>query len=181
MGEATLMQDTNTTPEIAQAMQPVLAGIKGITSTTVMSNRGVTTKTDLKTPATSSAQAKQYLDQVKGATAASSAELPEEAVGVGAKWESKQQTKVQAAAVEQTASYELTALDGDKLTTKFTATEAGAKSASGINANVTGTATVDLSKVLTPSAQINSHMEVPVGRDKNTVVKMDVSISVDAQ
>ena len=47
--------------------------------------------------------------------------------------------------------------------------------------NVTGTATVDLTKVVTPSAQINAHTEVPIGKDKSVIVKMDVSMSVESQ
>jgi len=181
MGEATLVQDTNTTPEVAQAMQPVLAGLKGITGTVVMSNRGVTKKTDIKAPANANPQARQFVDQIKGATAASSVEFPEEAVGVGAKWDSKEQTKVQGATVEQTGSYEVTSLEGDKLTAKFTGgVDAGSKAAAaGMNVSVSGTATVDLSKVVAPTAEIHVHTELPMG--KAGVMKEDVTMSIEAQ
>jgi len=184
MGEATLVQDTNTPPEVAQAMQTALAGIKGVTGTSVITSRGLMKKSDIKTPATANAQARQFIEQIKQATTSLSLELPEEAVGVGAKWQVKQQTKVQAATVEQTGTYELTALDGDKLTAKFNETEEAAgkaAAATGISGSVSGTATVDLSKVVAPAVEVHIHNEVPMGRDKNVLMKMDISISIEAQ
>lgn len=181
MGEATLVQSTNTTPEVAQVMQPVLAGIKGTTGTTTISSRGVTKKMDIKAPA--NPQARQYVDQIKQATTSFSVELPEEAVGSGAKWGVKEQTKVQATTVEESGTYELAGLEGDKLMIKFSGgVESGGKAAaSGVNGSVSGTMTVDLSKAVAGSAQINVHQEVPVGRDKSQLVKMDVSIGLEAQ
>jgi len=182
MGEATLVQDTNTTPEAAQAMQAALAGIKGITGTTIMSDRGVTKKSEIKAPATATPQARQLADQVKQATSGFSVELPEEAVGSGAKWEVKEQTKVQATTVEQSGTYELTSLDGDKLTAKFSGSmEAGTKAAaSGASGTVSGTVNADLSKAVSPSAEVNVHTEL-IGRDKNPIMKMDLSVSIQAQ
>ena len=63
-------------------------------------------------------------------------------MGVGAKWAVKQQTKVQASSVEQTGTYELVSLEGDKLTAKLSADLAasgGRNGASGASGNVAGT------------------------------------------
>jgi hypothetical protein len=183
MGEATLLQDTNTTPENVQAMQAAVAGIKGITATTIMSNRGVTKKSEIKAPATASPQARQLADQMKQVSSAFSMELPEEPVGSGAKWEVKEQTKVQASSVEETRTYEMTSVDGDKLTAKLSAgVDSGSKAAaSGVSGSASGTVNADLSKAVAPSAEVNVHTELPMGRDKNAIMKMDVSISIQAQ
>lgn len=183
MGEATLAQDTNTPPEVAQGMQTALAGVKGLTGTTVISSRGLVKKSDIRTPATANPQARQFMEQIKQATSSVSVELPEEPVGVGAKWEVKQQNKVQGATIELTGTYDLTSLEGDKFTAKFNETEASAASkagaASAMSGNVSGTATVDLSKVVAPAVEVHVHNEVPMG--KNVLMKMDISISIEAQ
>lgn len=184
MGDVVLTQATNTAPEIAQGMQTALAGIKGITGTTIMTSRGLVKKMDTKLPANANAQARQYMDQIKEAATALSAELPEAAVGVGAKWEVNEQTKVQGSTVDEKTSYELTAMDGGTFTTKFNeemdATAGGKAAASGVGTSVTGTSSVDLSKVV-PSGEAHIHTEVPMGKDKSVVAKMDVSMSIVVQ
>jgi len=185
MGEATLVQDTNTTPEIAQQMQPALAGIKGNSSTTVMSSRGLVKKTDSKTPANANPQARQYLDQIKEISSALGTELPDEAVGVGAKWEVKQQTKAQGATVDEKMIYEMTALDANKFTIKcdedLDAMAGGKAAASGVTGSVSGTSTVDLTKVVPSTGEARMHAEVPLGKDKSMAMKMDVSMSIESQ
>ena len=179
MGEAALAQDTNTPPEMAQAMQAALTGVKGVTGTTVVSNRGITKKSDMKAPPNSNPQARQFIDQIKEAATGLNVELPEEAVGVGAKWEVKEPAKGQTP--EQTTSVELVSLEGDKLTAKISAEAAGKAAAAGAVVNASGTVKVDLSKPIASSADLNLHTETPVGRDKSVVMKMDINISVEAQ
>ena len=113
-------------------------------------------------------------------------ELPDEAVGPGAKWEVKDVTKIQTTTVTQTGEFELASVDGDKLATKFDVTieagTAGSKpTAGGLSGTISGTANVDLSKLVGSSAKVTQHVEVPVGKDKSQVVKMDANIGIDAQ
>ena len=109
-------------------------------------------------------------------------ELPDEPVGLGAKWEVKNTTKVQTATVAQTGTFELASVDGDKLGTKFDVTfDAANKGAAAAQFNGTagGTVNVDLSKVVGSSAKLNMHMEAPMG--KGQVMKMDINMGIDAQ
>jgi hypothetical protein len=170
-------------------MQTALAGIKGHTTTGVMSSRGVTKKVDIKLPPGANAQSKQTMDQIKDGLNNLSVPFPEEPVGVGAKWESKETTKVQTAAIEQTGTYELVSSQGDKLSTKMEVgfesampKSQGAMAGGQMSGKSTGTANLDLSKVVGPSAEINMHMEIPfpMGKDKNQVMKMDLSMGIDA-
>lgn len=186
MEDVSLAQDTNTPPEVLQAMQKALVGIKGLTSTGVMSNRGISKKMDIKAPAGSDPQARQFMDQMKDGTSNMNVPFPEEAVGVGAKWEMKKTTKIQTASVEQTGTYELVSVDGDKLSTKLNVGfDASAPKGQGAMAGMqaggtsTGTANLDLSKVIGPSAEINMHLDAPVG--KGQVMKMDISMAIDAR
>jgi len=50
-----------------------------------------------------------------------------------------------------------------------------------VSGTVSGTVNADLSKVVASSAEVNVHTELPIGRDKNTIMKMDVSVSIQAQ
>ena len=184
MGEATILQDTNTPPEMLQQMQTAFAGIKGVSSTWVKTSRGATKRLDTKTAAAANAQVRQMLDQFSESADIMNVELPEEPVGPGAKWEVKNTTKVQTATVGQTGTFELVSVDGDKLATKFDVTfDATNKSASAaqFTGSASGTVAVDLSKLVGSSAKLNMHMEAPMGRDKSQVVKMDVNMGIDAQ
>ena len=182
MGEASIAQDTNTPPEVLQQMQTAFAGIKGASSTWVKTSRGASKRLDNKASATTNPQVRQMLDQFSESADIMNVELPEEAVGVGAKWEVKNTTKVQTATVAQTGTFELASVDGDKLGTKFDVTfDAANKGAAGAQFTGTagGTVNVDLSKVVGSSAKLNMHMEAPMG--KGQTVKMDITMGIDAQ
>lgn len=97
-------------PAIAAALQGALGQIVGMKGTTVMSNRGVakSVKMDLdniKDPAMSQAfsQVSQQLENMV-------APFPEEAIGVGAKWEVRQAMENQGLFLFQRAEYEVTAM-----------------------------------------------------------------------
>ncbi|HWC59941.1 MAG TPA: hypothetical protein VHC44_09635 [Verrucomicrobiae bacterium] len=186
MEEASLAQDTNTPPEVIQAMQKALAGIKGLTTVGIMSNRGIVKKVDVKSPPNADPQMRQVMDQMKEGTSNLSVPLPDEPVGAGAKWETKKTTKVQTASVEQTGTYELVSVDGDKLSTKFSVGfEATSPKGQGpmagmqMGGNSTGTANLDLSKAVGPSSEINMHTEMPIG--KGQTMKMDINMAIDAR
>ncbi len=186
LGDVGIAQDTNTAPDDLQGMQKALAGIKGLTSTGVMSNRGIVKKFDTKIPAGADAQMRQFTDLIKDGSGNMNVPFPEEAVGAGAKWELKKTTKVQTASVEQTGTYELVSVDGDKLSTKSNVgIEASAPKGQGVMAdmqmggNTLGTANLDLAKVVGPSTELNMHMDVPMG--KGQVMKTDISMAIDAR
>ena len=186
MGEATLAQDTNTPPEVLQQMQTAFAGIKGVSSTWVKTSRGATKRLAAKPTATTNPQVRQMLDQFSESADIMNVELPEEAVGVGAKWESKNTTKVQTATVGQTGTFELASMDGDKLGTKFDvtfdATNTGGKAAAAgaqFNGTASGTVNVDLTKLVGSSAKLNMHMEAPMGQGQ--AMKMDINMGIDSQ
>src|SRR5262249_10525552 len=98
-------------------------GIKGLTSTGVMSNRGINKKIDVKVPPSSDPQMRQTMDQMRDSLSNMDAPLPEEAVGVGAKWEVKKPVHSQGMTLEQTADYQLVSLEGDLVNVSFTANQ----------------------------------------------------------
>src|ERR1035437_4195643 len=60
------------------------------------------------------------MDQMKSFVTQLVAPLPEEAVGPGAKWEVKMPIKTQGMTIDQTVTYEVASLEGERLTTKST-------------------------------------------------------------
>jgi hypothetical protein len=190
MGEPSIAQDTNTPPEMMQQLQTALAGLKGASSTWVKTARGATKRLDKdnKGITNTNLQARQVMDQFSESADIMNVELPEEAVGPGAKWEVKNNTKVQTATVGQTGTFELVSADGDKLATKFevnfeatTASGKPAPAGAQISGTASGTVNVDLSKLVGSSSKLNMHMEIPMGRDKSQVAKIDVNIGLESQ
>jgi hypothetical protein len=185
-GEATIAQDTNMPPETLQQLQTAFAGIKGVSSSWLKTSRGVTKRLDVKAAATTNLLVRQMVDQFSETANIVNVELPEEAVGPGAKWEAKNTTKIQTTTVTQTENFELVSVDGNKLATKFDVTiEAGTGSgkaaATGLSGTESGTVSVDLSKLVPPSSKVNLHIEVPLGRDKSQAAKIDATLNMDAQ
>jgi len=188
MGEPSIAPDTNTPPEMMQQLQAAFAGLKGASSTWVKTARGATKRLDNKGITNTNLQARQVLDQFSESADIMNVELPEEAVGAGAKWEVKNNMKVQTATVGQTGTVELVSVDGDKLATKFdvnfeATTGAGKSAAAGtqISGGASGTVNVNLSKLVGSSSKLNMHMEIPMGRDKSQVAKIDVNIGLESQ
>lgn len=181
-GDATVAQDTNTPPEVAQQMQAAFAGIKGISSSWLKTSHGAIKRLD-KAVATTNLVVRQMVDQVSESQDVLNVELPDEPVGPGAKWEIKTTTKIQTASVTQTGTYELVSVDGDKLATKFdvtmeTGTPGSKAAAAGMSGNASGTVNADLTKLVGSSAKLSMHVEVPY---KGQVIKTDFNIGLDAQ
>ena len=120
MGEFNVSDDPGVTPEVAAAMKAAFAGTKGLSGTGTVSSRGLSKGVEFKAPAGSSPQARQLMDQMKDLVTQLVAPLPEEAVGPGAKWDVKMPLKSQGITVDQTATYEVVSIEGDRLTIKST-------------------------------------------------------------
>ncbi len=191
IGDAGFKEEPGMQPELVQGLKMQLAGLKGLTVVGVTSSRGISKKIDFKPTANADPQAKQMMDQIKEGAGNLNVPFPDEAVGVGAKWELKKVTKVQVMSIEQTGTYELSALEGDKLTAKYTidissTAPAGPGAAAAPNAaagqmsgHATGSANLDLSKLVGPSATLDLHLEIPAGQGKTG--KMDMNLSIEAQ
>jgi hypothetical protein len=109
--------DGDTSGLLVQAMQASAAGITGVKGTTVMSNRGVTKSThmDVSDPALSAAMA-QMSNSVENLSTA----FPEEAVGVGGKWEVRQAITGGGQTQFQKAVYEVVSISGKTVSLKVT-------------------------------------------------------------
>lgn len=199
MGDAKMDDDPDASPEIAKAMEAAMAGLKDMSGTVKLSNRGIALDLDWKTPNGANAQVQQTIDQMKDSMSHLTAPLPEDAVGVGAKWESTGTVKSQGMSLKQTATYELLSLEGDRVTIKTAITQSAANqkisnpSMPGLKVDVSkmtskgsGKTTLDLSRILpqegTMDLKTEMAMGIAVGGEKQTMtMKMDIGLQMESK
>ena len=186
-------------PQIADAIKASFSGVKGMAGTGVMSNRGINKKTELKLPPDANPQMKQMMDQMKDSLANLASPLPDEPVGPGAKWEVKMPIKSQGMTIEQTATYELVSVEGDRVTAKSKIGQRAAKQKidnpampgmkidlDKMSGNGMGQFTLDLSHVLPPERTMDLHSDFSMGMDmagqKQTMtMKMDLNLHFESK
>jgi predicted peroxiredoxin len=113
----TMDSAADTNPAIAAALQGMAAGITSIKGSATVSSRGVTksTKLDVADPAM-----KQLLGQMTSSVENLSMPFPEEAVGVGARWEVRQALTGGGQTVFQKSECELVSIEGSAVSMKVT-------------------------------------------------------------
>jgi hypothetical protein len=116
-GEITATDEGDAASPVGAAFKDALGGTAGMKSTATMSNRGLG-KSEFKAPADANPQTRQVVEQLADALEMAVVPLPEEAVGPGAKWESKQSMKNQGISLTQTTTYELVSVEGSVLKIK---------------------------------------------------------------
>ena len=125
--------------------------------------------------------------------------LPEEAVGAGAKWEVRMPLKSQGMTINQTATYELASLEGERVATKAGIAQSAsnqkipnpAMPAMKVDLDKmvvrgTGDITFDLGKVVAPEGTMDSHsellMSVNTGGQKQTItMTVDLNLRLEAK
>ncbi|HVV01782.1 MAG TPA: DUF6263 family protein, partial [Verrucomicrobiae bacterium] len=114
--DASISDDANAMPQIAEALRASLDDLRGMTGSGVLSPNGMSRRIKLNLPGGTNARFQQTMDQMQEMLARGMVALPREAVGVGAKWEVKMPVKTQGMAIAQTAEYQIISLQGDHAT-----------------------------------------------------------------
>jgi hypothetical protein len=199
IGEAGVVDEPGVAPQMAQAMKTAIAKIKGLTTTGVMSSRGMSKKVDVKAPPDADPQLRQSVAQMKQAMSNLGVPTPEEAVGPGAKWEVKMPVVNQGMTLEQTADYQLVSAQGDQVNTTFTLAQNAANqkiqnpAMGNVQMNLiqltttgNGSVTADLSKLValqaTMTMQMDMNAEVTAGgKTQPFAMKMGMDISMESK
>jgi len=191
--ETSVAQDPNVLPQLASGFEAAMTNLKGTTITGVTTDRGVSKNVDVKMSSKADAQARQTMEQLK--TAMLQVSLPEEGVGVGAKWSVQQKIKTQGITVDQIETFEITALEDEDVTLKTSLTQTAANqkienpAMPGAKVDLTkmemkgaGTATVNLGKLMPTARETEDHTEstMEIGGKKQTV-SADVSTAIEAK
>lgn len=94
-------------PFMVEGMETAMAGVVGLTGWGIVDNRGVTKDIGFTVPAGASPAVVTQLDQMRGQLNQLAAPLPEEAVGIGARWKVTQHIKSNGMTLTQEATYTL--------------------------------------------------------------------------
>lgn len=185
-----VVEDGLTDPAVVAAMRGAMSELEGMRGHGVVTSRGFTKEADIQVPATASAQTKQLVDGLRQSIDQIAAPLPEEAVGVGAKWDTITTLRQNGLEISQTATNHLVAMDGDSLTLEIvieqTATpqtfttngitaELESYSASGAGTTVLGLANLVPSKA---TVTMNSAMKMKaMGQDYGMTLALAVTMA----
>jgi hypothetical protein len=103
-------------PSLAAMMQGAADGITALKGSATISDRGVSRSTTINVDKITDPNLKQTLSAVANSLEGMSMPMPEEAVGVGAKWEVRQASKAAGAQTFQRIECELTSVDAQGAT-----------------------------------------------------------------
>ena len=197
--EAAVEEDADVMPQIAEAMKTAIGGVKGMRVINTMSTRGINQQTEVKGGADMTPQLKQQMEQMKSALGNTGIGLPEEPVGLGAKWEVKQQVDSQGMKLDQTTIYELIALDGDKVTAKTTLKQVAENQTINnpsmpqtkvevrrLTSAGSGETTFDLSQVLPVKSVLKMKNDTDMamdmgGQNMDMTMKMDMTVTLESK
>jgi len=196
------IQEYGAAPMVAEAIKTAFSGVKGMSGSGTISSRGFSKGFEFKAPSDSNPQARQIVDQMKGAFNELSAVLPEEAVGTGAKWEVKAPVQSHSIKIDQTANYELVSVEGETYKTKSTSTQRASNQKidnpimpgmkvdltkwSGKSGSELG---LDAGKLMPSLGTMEIHSEIGMGfnmgmnlpQNPSLIMKMDVSLKIEGK
>lgn len=199
MSDASVAEDPDVLPQVAEAMKSSLGRVKGLSGTGTMSNRGFSKGTDIKAPAGADPQTRQTVEQMKESFAQFALALPEEAVGPGAKWEVKMPLNSQGMTINQTATYQLVSVEGERVTAKSIIAQSASnqkiqnpampalmidvKKMAGTG---TGEITLDLAQAMPAHGNTDSHSELSMemntsGQKQPMTMKVDLNVRLEAK
>ncbi|HEY9175523.1 MAG TPA: DUF6263 family protein [Verrucomicrobiae bacterium] len=191
IADAGLADEAGDASPMAELMKGVLGGLKGMTSTGTTSHRGLGKTAEVKGSAGDNPLAQQSVEQMKDAMSRLTVPLPEEAIGIGAKWEVKQVVKSQGMTLNQTTTYEWVSAEGDLLKMKSThiqqagpqkiqnpAMPGATLALTRLAGEGVGELSIDLTKLLPVEATLQAHSEATMavdmaGQKQNLTVKTD--------
>jgi hypothetical protein len=197
--DATVKDDPSAMPQVVAALKASLAGFKGMTGTGTLSSSGMSRKMDFKMPPSADPQVSQMMGQMKDSLSGIRAQLPEEPVGVGAKWEVHQPIKSQGMTIDETVTYQLVTLDGELCTAKTTIAQHAANqkiqnpSMPGLKLDLTkmtgstiGEVTFDLTHVMPSKGNMDSHTDIAMnmnagGKPQTMTMQMDINIRFESK
>jgi len=168
-------------PGMAEAMREAMTGIVGLRGSSVISNRGEVREATFKIPDNMPAQVKQTMESMQQSIQQIAVPFPEEAVGIGAKWEvSSTLAQVGGITLSQVSNYELIERDGDLLTMTTSLTQDAPRQvmkAPGMPA--TATATLESMKS-TGGGKTSFNLRNVVPVDGQMAMQMQMQMQIEA-
>ena len=101
-------------PAMINAMKQQMSSMLGLSGSATVTSRGFTKDVEIKPPPGIDPQIRQSMDEMKQSMNQMSAPLPEEPVGIGARWQVTMPVETAAMKLTQVATYTLSQIQGDK-------------------------------------------------------------------
>jgi hypothetical protein len=111
-----LLSDAKIDAKLREPLEKQLSGLVGMSGSARISSRGFASDVEFALPAHASPSLTGQLDTLRDAVRQMYAPLPEEEVGVGAKWDVSMRLPLKGAFVDVTSSYTLTKVDANGAT-----------------------------------------------------------------
>ena len=200
LGEAEVVDGPGANPMMVEAMRKSLTGMKGLSGHAVVSPRNFTREANIVVPLTADPTLRQFMDGMKQSMNQLSAPFPEEAVGVGAKWRVKTALVQSGITLEQVAAYEITAMEGDRVSAKVSIDQKaqpqeikGPQVPAGVKMSVVsmtskgvGEIALDLARLLPPRVSLSlasdARMSVDAGGQHQAMnMKLEMDVTMEAK
>jgi hypothetical protein len=192
-GTPTVAADASAMPAVVDAMKSAMAGLSGVSGIGKVSSNGAGKDLEMSVPDGASPQVIQSIGQMKGVFSSSSIIYPDEAIGVGAKWEYTAKLKSQGMSIDQTMDYEVVSIQGDQITLRGVIRQQAANqmiespAMPGMKVNLTkmdGTSTanttVNLGQVMPQTAMIDGTTDMSMGQG-GQAMEMNMKMNVMMQ
>jgi hypothetical protein len=109
-----LLADSTVPPAVQSKLQTELEKSAGLSGWAIVTSRGLTKQAEFNAPPNASGEVRQMLQSLQQGVRQLATPLPQEAVGVGASWETVSSMTTDQVRLTQTTTYKLTSLAGDK-------------------------------------------------------------------
>ena len=195
---ADVVDDPSVNPMVVSAARDALKGITDFKGWALITNRGFVKEADISIPDGIDAQMKQMMESTRQSLDQLTAPLPEEAVGVGAKWRVEQVISQQGMTIQQEAVYTVTKIEGNRVHAEVKLTQHGDPQKvdmPGMPAGVTadllkfettggGFTKIDLSKVVPPNGEVTADMAMETNikaQGQTQKMKMQMGMTITMQ
>ena len=195
--KAQVLEEEGVMPMMISMMKEVMNSVAGLSGSGVMSDRGMNRSLKLNEQDNMDPMLRQQTENIQQSMQQMSAPLPEEPVGVGAKWSVETPINQNGLSITQIATYTLRKIDGDvadldvelKQTAAAQDVEApgmpkGAVKLTSLSSSGTGTATVALNRLvpmsstMKSSTEMNLTMSMGAGEPQAMKQKIDLDMSL---
>ena len=172
----------NPSPAVA-AIQGLVQPMVGTKGSGVITNRGFSKEAEFEIPENLNPMLKSMLEGMKDSINQLSSPVPEEAIGLGAKWRTVQNVTSNGIKLKQTIEHEVTAVDEKGITTEFTLTQE-AEPQEVKNASLPPGVSVKLDSIDTKgsgTSQLISDSIFPAVHTTSVASKINMTIAVAGQ
>lgn len=166
-------------PMLLNTMKEPMNRLVGMSGSAVITPRGFTRDISVKLPPTAGPELQQQLGSMKQSLNQMATPLPEEAVGIGAKWKVSMPITMPELKINQTATYTLKKIDGDTVTFGVEITQSAPRQK--MNIPMAGAEVIMESMNSTGSGSMSLELDKIVPVDSSLSLKSETQISSNGQ